>query len=280
MCIYSPSKKLGFRSNIPDLAVPAPLPPPRVFAPISRGKILNANLRPTTESHPTLQGSGSRLNLSNSGSAHFTKEPLAEHLFEAEKILQQCPDIILTTDHLKFPLDMLNAQIRLMLPQNVTTWAQLKGWVRQNPGIPFQKLLLLQVVVEIARPLPYPAHYQDPQLYVDRGIKLLMPSPSTSSLYSKNTSSVAQKAFGPAPLEREVTREVIDLDAEDTSTGPAPSSPDIEIIPSRPLDPSRKNEPPSYDHYVAEEGDVEFVSENPVPKAALLNCARSGQRRS
>jgi hypothetical protein len=135
-----------------------------------------------------------------------------------------------------FPPDMLNALIRQRLPQDVTTWAQLKAWIRQNPGITFQKLVLLQVVIETARPLPYAAHYQDPRLYINRGIRLLMPSPPTPALFSNDTSSVGQKALGPAPLGREVAREVIDLDAEDTSTGPAPSSLDTEIISSRPLD--------------------------------------------
>jgi hypothetical protein len=61
-------------------------------------------------------------------------------------------------------------------------------------------------------------------------------------------------------------RDVIDLDAEDTRTGPAPSSPEIEIISSRRLEPPRRNNPPPA-YYNAEGDDVEFVSINPLPES-------------
>jgi hypothetical protein len=63
-------------------------------------------------------------------------------------------------------------------------------------------------------------------------------------------------------------RDVIDLDAEDTRrAAPAPSSPEIEIISSRRIDPPGRNDSPGFGRSFADEDDVEFVSENPLPEA-------------
>jgi hypothetical protein len=73
-----------------------------------------------------------------------------QRLAAAQKLLQQNPGIIQTTDNKPFPPDVFNAKIRQMLPPDVKSWQQLKQWAQQNrnlfPGVDTTKLLLLQVV--------------------------------------------------------------------------------------------------------------------------------------
>jgi len=81
-----------------------------------------------------------------------------------------------------------------------------------------------------------------------------------------------QREYGRPPrpprFGRDIMRDVIDLDAEDSRrTAAAPSSPEIEIISSRRLDPPRRNELPGFGRYSVDADDVEFVSENPLPDA-------------
>ncbi|KAF2686101.1 hypothetical protein K458DRAFT_416439 [Lentithecium fluviatile CBS 122367] len=73
-----------------------------------------------------------------------------QRLVQAQQLLQANPGIISMTDNKPFPITVLNTSIRQSLPQDVKTWAQLKQWAGQNPGllpgVDNQKLLLLQVL--------------------------------------------------------------------------------------------------------------------------------------
>ncbi|KAE8842967.1 hypothetical protein HRS9139_02264 [Pyrenophora teres f. teres] len=73
-----------------------------------------------------------------------------QRLQAASNLLRANPGIIHATDPKPFPPNVLNAQIRQSLPQEVRTWQQLKLWASQNPnlvpGVDNQKLLMLQVL--------------------------------------------------------------------------------------------------------------------------------------
>ena len=73
-----------------------------------------------------------------------------QRLQAASQLLRANPGIIHATDPKPFPPNVLNAQIRQSLPQEVRTWQQLKVWASQNPnlvpGVDSQKLLMLQVL--------------------------------------------------------------------------------------------------------------------------------------
>ncbi|KAF1999742.1 hypothetical protein P154DRAFT_436287 [Amniculicola lignicola CBS 123094] len=76
--------------------------------------------------------------------------PHAQRLAAAHAMLQQNPGIITNMDDKPFLSNILNPQVRTNLPQEVKTWAQLKQWASNNPGMmsqqETQKLLLFQVL--------------------------------------------------------------------------------------------------------------------------------------
>jgi hypothetical protein len=73
-----------------------------------------------------------------------------QRLASAQSLLQQNPGIIKATDTRPFPPNIVNAQVKQSIPPDVKTWAQLKLWATQNPGLlpnmDGHKLLLLQVL--------------------------------------------------------------------------------------------------------------------------------------
>jgi hypothetical protein len=73
-----------------------------------------------------------------------------QRLASAQSLLQQNPGIIKATDNRPFPPNIVNAQVKQSIPPDVKTWAQLKIWASQNPGLlpnmDGHKLLLLQVL--------------------------------------------------------------------------------------------------------------------------------------
>jgi hypothetical protein len=73
-----------------------------------------------------------------------------QRLASAQSLLQQNPGIIKATDKRPFPPNIVNVQVKQSIPPDVKTWAQLKLWAAQNPGLlpnmDGHKLLLLQVL--------------------------------------------------------------------------------------------------------------------------------------